>query len=73
MNIPILTFVLINLFLSQNYYTQEWELEYEDEKIKVYTKEGENDNIKSYKAVSTINFPAEEIYKVYIDFDNGSL
>jgi len=49
---------------------QEWKLELENEKIKVYTKEGEEDNIKSYRAISMLNFPAEEIYKVYIDFDN---
>lgn len=57
-------------FISFNLLGQEWELQLENEKIKVYTKDGENDNIKAYKAISTINFPADEIYKVYIDFDN---
>lgn len=61
---------ILSIFISFNMFGQEWELQLENEKIKVYTKDGENDNIKSYKAVSTINFPAYEIYKVYIDFDN---
>jgi len=64
--IMFVSFLLIPLVL----FGQEWELQLENEKIKVYTKDGEEDNIKSYKAISSINFPAEEIYKVYIDFDN---
>lgn len=51
-------------------YSQEWELEVDDDNIKIYTKEGESDNIKSYRAISQINHPAEDVYKVYIEFDN---
>jgi len=62
--------IIVLILLSNNLFAQEWELKLENEKIVVYTKEGEDDNIKSYRAISTINFPTQEIYKVYIDFDN---
>ena len=51
-------------------FSQEWKKELENEKITVYTKQGSEDNIKSYKAYSFISHPIEDIYEVYKDFDN---
>ena len=61
------TFFLLAQIIS---FSQEWEKELENERITVYTKEGDEDNIKSYKAYSFINHPIEDIYEVYADFDN---
>ena len=66
----ILLLLLISTISKTVILSQDWEKELENEKITVFTKKGEEDNIKAYKAYSFINHPIDDIYKVYVDFDN---